>query len=498
MYKYKTSFSSKIRPIISENKDLFLAKASIENLKKLVPDIDIGANFDLLPFATNAYVSGRINKNTDGITNEDTLKIYKTFINKFVDTGHNRNKIVGVILTAGFSEFGTDKPLTEDEVKNLDGPFNVVLGGVIWKSVNSKLADLLEQTNDETSPNYLKISASFEVGFSDYDIILLEEDKRNIKDGKIISGKEKEEYKKYLLSENGEGKKEKTTIARILKDNIIGLGIGLVEHPAADVKGVFVEKEYSNLESISNENKDKIENLSSQTNNNNVNNKEVIMNKIAKISDITDESLKQVSATHVIEFITEELKKASEEFSKEQKEKDTVIENVNLKYATLSSENESVKKELTEIKEKFTKLQSEIDAKNSQETFNQRMASLNEEYELTEDVSKVVASEIKDLNEEQYKAFKEKFSVLYKNNTKKAIAERKDAEAKALEEKKRLEAKASNASSVAQVVDKGIDGIQKDGNSIPNTVTAEVKSLMEKYEKAFSDEILIVPSRKRR
>lgn len=81
--------------------------------------------------------------------------------------------MIGVILTAGFSEFGTDMPLTEEQAKERKDPFNITLGGVLWRVVNEQLTDLVEESNDQTSENYLKVSASWELGFSDYDLILI-------------------------------------------------------------------------------------------------------------------------------------------------------------------------------------------------------------------------------------------------------------------------------------------------------------------------------------
>ena len=59
-------------------------------------------------------------------------------------------------------------------------PFNITLGGVIWKVASSELADLIEDSADPTSENYLKISASWELGFTDYNLVILPEDEKNI------------------------------------------------------------------------------------------------------------------------------------------------------------------------------------------------------------------------------------------------------------------------------------------------------------------------------
>jgi hypothetical protein len=187
MFKYTTSFSSVIKPIVSEEKDKYLAKASLSDLKQFIPEIDVASNIDLLPVAFNAFVVNRANKNGDVIDTATTVATYKNFINKPINIEHERQNVVGAILTAGFSEFGTDKPLTEEEVKDMSGPFNVVLGGIVWRVVDTELAAAIEESGDPDSENYEKISASWELGFADYEIAKVEGSSKNIEDGEIIS-----------------------------------------------------------------------------------------------------------------------------------------------------------------------------------------------------------------------------------------------------------------------------------------------------------------------
>ena len=172
-FKYTTSFSSVIKPLVAEEKDKYLAMASYVDIGDFVPDVDTKKNVDLLPIAFNAFVANRVNKNGDVIDTETAIASYKNFINKPINIEHNRDRVIGTILTAGFSEFGTDKPLTEEQVKDLKGPFNVTLGGVIWKVVNSNIANLIESSTDPDNDNYQRISASWELGFSEYNLALI-------------------------------------------------------------------------------------------------------------------------------------------------------------------------------------------------------------------------------------------------------------------------------------------------------------------------------------
>ena len=139
--KYTTIFSSYIKPVVSEEWDKYLSLASMVELESFVPNVDLDKNYDLLPIAFNAFVVNRVNKNGDVVDTKTALAMYKDFVNKPINIEHNRQNVIGTILTAGFSEFGTDKPLEESEVANMTGPFNVVLGGVVWKVTNRELAN---------------------------------------------------------------------------------------------------------------------------------------------------------------------------------------------------------------------------------------------------------------------------------------------------------------------------------------------------------------------
>jgi len=177
-HKYTTIFSSEIKPLVPEDKDKYLAMASLVEVGDFIPEVDTSKNVDLLPVAFNACVINRVNKNGDVVDTDTAMAMYKDFINKPMNIEHNRDKVVGVILTAGFSEFGTDNKLTEDQVKDLKGPFNITLGGVVWKVVNNKLSQIIENASDPTSDDYLKISASWELGFSEYNIIVSSKERK--------------------------------------------------------------------------------------------------------------------------------------------------------------------------------------------------------------------------------------------------------------------------------------------------------------------------------
>jgi hypothetical protein len=372
-FKYTTSFSSAVKPLISEERDKYLASASLEEIGNFIPNVDTDKNIDLLPIAFNACVVNRANRNGDVIDTETAISVYKDFINKPINIEHNRNRVVGVILTAGFSEFGTDKPLTEDEVKGGAKPFNITLGGVVWRVAHEDLAYLIEESSDPTSENYLKVSASWELGFSDYSIVKVVGEGKNIENGEIISDKEKiEKIKNNLKSLGGEGKIDDDLIYRLVIGDVVPLGIGLTENPAADVKGVATKQEDEDENLLINKNK------SSQDTETNVNNEESQLEKsqtnidmkITSLKDITDESLKTMEASMVSDFIETELKKKCDEYESEKDKLEASLEESKKDLETLTTENDTLKTGFESLKTEVEEMKTERAAQMAEAKFN--------------------------------------------------------------------------------------------------------------------------------
>ena len=118
-FEFITSFSSTVKALVDEEKDKYLALASLVDVGNFVPNVDTEANIDLLPVAFNACVVNRVNRNGDVIDSETAVAMAKNFVNKPINLEHKRDRVVGTILSVGYSEFGTDKQLTEEEVKAL-------------------------------------------------------------------------------------------------------------------------------------------------------------------------------------------------------------------------------------------------------------------------------------------------------------------------------------------------------------------------------------------
>ena len=510
--KFLTTFSNiKIRPVVSEEKDKYLSVASLEKLKKFLPEINTEDNIDLLPVAFDACVVNRVNKNGDVIDGETAAKIAKNFVNKPINIEHNRKQVIGCILSASFSKFGSNDMLTEAEAKDMKTPFNITLGGVIWKVVDRDLAEQIEESNDPTSQNYMSISASWELGFNDFNLIVLDENEKNIENAQIITdANEIQKLENNLKGLGGSGKlKNNKYIYRQVLGKVVPLGVGFTLNPAADVQGIATPEQQpieiklkdneSSQEIIENQAQSIIEptipleNIISQEEHLNVREERIYM-KITKIEDITDSLLKEATASSVVEFIVEEIKKANETFVAEKNEKENELKAANEKIATVTAEHEIVKKQIEEVNQKLSIIQAEQEAKAKQEAFDIRMASFDEEFDLSDEDRQVLAADIKDLNDEAFSAYKNKMAVLMKEKNKAAKKAKMDKEDKndktvkastTPKEVKASEEVVSEISTTQEVVEQAVDNGSKASVEIPNSASANQPSVKEKYASAF-------------
>lgn len=474
-YNYTTTFSSVLKPLVSEEKDKYLALASLMQVGNFIPNVNTEKNVDLLPIAFNAAVVNRVNKNGDVIDSDTAIASYKDFINKPINIEHNREKIVGVILTAGFSEFGSDISLSEEQVKDLKGPFNITLGGVIWKIANPNLADKIEESSDATSDKYQSVSASWELGFNDYNVVMIDGESKNIEDGALISdASEIESIKNSLRAFGGSGKVDKTkSVYRKVIGNVVPLGIGLTETPAADVKGIATLKSEASVE-INQENISKIDNLNVNTDNDNK------VMKITSIKDITDESLKQATASQISDLIEQELKVASEKYAAEKATVELSLKAANEKHEVLSAAQDVLQKEVAALKASLEAVESEKQAILANEKFNERMNAFDAEYDLDSDTRQVLASDIAGLDDDSFAAYKNKMAIFMKN--------KKKGEKKGEKE----ESKESMSSTASEVIDQAAANGEKKTAVIPATSTASEDSLFNKYKKAFDYDEFVV------
>ena len=115
------------------------------------------------------------------------------------------------------------------------------------------------------------------------------------------------------------------------------------------------------------------------------------------------------------------------------------------------------------------------------------MALLDEDYELNDEDREVLASDIKDMNKEDFESYQKRINVLLREKSKKLIEAKKAKAAQKAEETKTEETKASEETEKEEsVVETAVDEADKEDTEVPNSIQAEDETLVEKYKKAFS------------
>lgn len=410
-FKYKTCFSSVIKPIVSEERDKYLAKASLEQLKNFLPQIDIERNIDLLPVSFSAFVAGRTNKNDDTVYNIDAISTCPLWTWKFIDLEHRRSHILGCILNSGFSEFGSEKPLTLDEVKSLKGPFNITLGGVVWKLANKQVTALLEECCDPSSDKFMAISASFELAFDEFDIGILRNGDKNIENAEIISEPSKiQQLESKLKAFGGTGKLDKNErLIRIVKGTILPLGVAITENPAANVKGILAQTE-------NNEQPAEISNSSTIVNLDNKDISNIIKDKVIEtikeqqnnlLADKTDNSVENLNILDIINLfndskVREDMIEKYQLVANSNKNKNNSSQISNCDVIQDNELNKSMKLTIKDINDANLK---EIKAADVQLLIEEEIKKASEKYVVDKTAHEVAVNELKAKNEEVNKSF---------------------------------------------------------------------------------------------
>ncbi len=512
-YKYKSIFASTVKCIIDSNKDPFLSKASIEELKNIIPKEVMGeGKDDLLPIASNLALINARNLNGDCLSGEMALKIYPSLLNKYLNIEHHRaTTTCGHVVSVGFSKYNSNyrsglgsEILKIEDIKDdlLKEPFNLSYGAVLYKLVApEELIDgIIESSDPQNKEKYLSISSSWEVAYSDYAIVV---GSQYLKDAKVIQSDDPtfEEYSKYLQVNGGTGTKDGQYVYRLLQGDAMFIGAALTESPAALTKGLVVangDNINPNIEFPSNSS---INLTKSVITNNNTNfndtmtlktqdNKEIVIEKIA---DLTDENLKVAKASSVIEFVADEIKKASEQYVKDIESKANAAKLADEKSKELETLAKSLKDDVTKLTEQLNTINNQIIAKQNQENFDQRMASFDNEFELDTDEKEAIASDIKDLDEKGFEAYAKKMNVFFKNKKKgaKKPADKGEPDADDKDKSKATEIVVASTTTdadkttAATVVADAVANATADKTVVPNTAAPEL-TVYEKYKKAFN------------
>ena len=516
MHKYTTTFEFEIKAC--ENiAGINVSKANIENLRSLIPtSVDLEKNIDLMGVAFNAAVVNEFNKNGDGIDTKTAIESVQQFIHKPTNIEHNKKKVVGHIVNAGFSDY-SDSTVLINVDENEKDPFNIALGAVVYKTVDREFFDMLENSTNPKNSMYNTISASWEIGFSEYSIAI---GSKNLKDAEIISDPEKvSEMKGMLRSFGGKGMTEDgRPVYRLITGNVYPLGIGFTMKPAANVKGLISNEykkeddtEEEKEESVSNSNKQQIKHLQkisdkiSQNLKNTVNNTK-IMDLETLLSELKDSLAEKKFSEEAVAGMTstfaEAIKQKDDEYQASLEAAEKEKTEIAAAREELQNSVESIKEELKVAQERIDGFESEKRAEEAVARFNARMEEIDSIYDLEESDSSFIAEKIKGLDdtEESFASFKDELAVFWASKNKEAKAKIEDeikARVEAEIEKRLTTVEASEITEevVAEEVDveQALENAEATDTVLPNNNEAQASktTLKEKFAAAFSrDNIL--------
>jgi sulfur carrier protein ThiS len=521
-YKFKTQFDFEVFATDDLENDLSISVASLENLKPLIPKgIDLDRNIDLIGAAFNAAIVNRFNRNGDGIDSTTAKSLIDYFVHKPTNIEHKKQKVVGHIVNAAFTDMDNEKILNTDRLEGKTDPFYISLAAVIYKTVNPEFADLLLKASDPEDPNYNKIAASWELGFNEYSIAV---GSQNLNEAEIITDPVKiKEFEKYLKAFDGGGTMEDgTPVYRLVAGEVFPLGIGFTTKPAADVQGVTV-KENVDLEMVEDDEEAKTDaNFEEKIKNNilkisqneefNVKNdnsfktmdtkelttefERILDSRLGKKSEFSQESVASM-ATVIMDKIRE--KDAEWKLEKEAANNEKADAITRAKEATANIED--FRKQLDEAQEKISSLEGSIAAAKAEELFNSRMETIDSTYDLEDSDRVVLAKEVVvlDSSEAAFESYQQKLEVILKHKSKAYKEEQETVFQTKLEEElqKRLadldQAKATVKEETT--VEDLVENVEVPAEPVivnNNEASSKEDSLRDKFVKAFNPETVSV------
>ena len=524
-YKFTTQFDFEVFATDDLEKDLNISVASLDNLKPLIPQgIDLDRNIDLVGAAFNAAIVNRFNRNGDGIDSATAKDLIGYFVHKPTNIEHKKQRVVGHIINAAFTDMENDKILNTAKLEQRVDPFYISLAAVIYKTVNPEFVEFLLKASDPEDVDYNRVSASWELGFNDYSIAV---GSQNLSEAEIITDPDKiKELEKYLRAFDGKGTLDDgTPVYRLVAGEVFPLGIGFTTKPAADVKGIAIkegddsqiEEERASDEGVSSRaGFEKIKNnilKISQNEEFNVKKhksfktmdtkelttefERILDSRLGKKAEYTQESVASM-ATVIMDRIRE--KDAAWKLEKETADNEKAAAITQAEEAKTNIED--FKKQLEEAQEKISSLESSITTEKAEELFNSRMENIDSQYDLDDSDRAVLAKEVVGLesSEAAFESYQQKLGVILKHKGK-AYKEEQEAafNAKVEEElQKRLsnlnEAKATVEGGEATVEDliENVEVPQDPAIVNNNEASSKEESLRDRFMKAFNPDTVSV------
>ncbi len=461
-YKYRALFQSLARTVPPTDKDKQkLAIASLNNLNGIFDDKVRGIilkNPDLLAISSALILGNFANRNDDCVLLADLVEVADKFEYKFLDAEHNRSDIKGFIDEIGWALYPSNELIDEDGVLVSETPVQLAIGGYLWRVVDPDLCNLVEEAANPNSENYLAVSTSFELLFNDY-WICISPDKNALNPNARFIKAGDDDFEKFdakLRVNGGDGKEGGMLVFRVLKDEILPVGAGIVRAPASGIKGIATVSlfEPANANHPLAENLDlaSVNELTPQEIDAKLKEINIILtqasvnenkstNIIMVISSITDieaqfeafTKLPAKEATASIQKIMEaKILELSTEYAAKEKAKDEALASELKAKADLEARAANLGKAVEDLQAQLKEVADKQTAAANEAAFNSRMAALDEAFDLDDDDRAILVDEVKTLESEAaFAPWMDKKKKLMKEKTK----EFKKEKAKAMEEK---------------------------------------------------------------
>jgi hypothetical protein len=446
-FKYQAFFEAQARVVCGQPKEK--AGLAIASLSKITGVFDeevlekLKESPDLMAVASNLILIDHCNKNHDAVLLQDIVGVADKFEYKQLNAEHNRADVKGFIDEVGWSLYPSNELIDKEELLNQTSPIQLVIGGYLWRVVDPKLCNLIEEAANENSKNYGEVSTSFELLFNEYLICVGPLDARK---GRLIKSDE-EDYDKYdkMLPQNGgSGKDGGNYVFRVLKD-ILPVGAGIVRKPASGLKGIAVVTQDSELKKEETEDEhplaeylDAKENLIKISENSVNENKSTNIMVITSLNDIQAnfEGFAKLPANEAVASIQKimetKILELSENYAKEIKLKEDAVKASTTAQAELEDRAKGLGKAVEELQAKLLEIESKQSAAANEAAFNSRMAALDETFDLDDDDRAILVDEVKALESEAaFMPWMDKKKKLMKEKTKAYKKEK----AKCMEEK---------------------------------------------------------------
>lgn len=205
--------------------------------------------------------------------------------------------------------------------------------------------------------------------------------------------------------------------------------------------------------------------------------------KIETIEQLESALGKHEAAAAAVDFV-KAIHDASEKFAQDARAKEDLLKNADEAKAASEKLAKDLKESLDKVNKTLAEVQASQEAAVANQKFQERMASFDEQFDLDDEDRKLIASDIKDLNDDAFSAYAKKQSKLMCGKAKKKapaapapVKTMPDDDNDADAAKAAEEAKAAEVAKLALASVKEIDGQGKLPNAV--VVSEDLKTAME-------------------